>query len=75
MRLTPALLLGLLFAPSPASADTIAIVVRVEVPVVCNVVSDGRFGCNRKNMPPASDTVLRLNRQAGSGVIVRSIAP
>ncbi len=75
MRPTPTLLFGRLFAPAPASADTIAIVVRVEVPVVCKLVSEGLFKCNEKNMPPASDTTRRMTAQAGGEVIVRSIAP
>lgn len=75
MRLIPLLLLGVTCAPSVACADTIAIVVRVEVPVVCKLVADGRFNCNRKGMPPASELIVKPELQAGQGVIVRSIAP
>ena len=75
MRLAPILLPCLLFVPGQAMADTIAIVVRVHVPVVCRTGPDMQPDCNAKGSFLTADRLVRTGEQATGAVIVRSIAP
>lgn len=72
MRLAPILMCCVMALPGPAMADTITIVVRVEVPLVCQSAAHRQAACNFRGMPPVRDIWLT---SADGPVLVRSIAP
>lgn len=75
MRLVPVLMSSLTLVPDQAMADTIAIVVRVEVPVVCQSGAARQPACNVRTFPASTDVVMPGTAKTIGPVIVRSIAP
>lgn len=75
MRLVPILMSSLTLMPGQAMADTIAIVVRVQVPVVCQSGADRQAACNVRTFPASTDVVLPRTTKADGTVVVRTIAP